>query len=144
YATHNLNLPTPAPSPPTWMLTQEQCKAAAEKRGGTGCADLEYNWLGTDDQGRDLVARLIYGFRLSVLFGLTLTLISSVIGVGAGAVQGYFGGWTDLLFQRFIEIWTAVPSLYLLIIIAAVIEPNFWILLGILLAFSWVALVGVV
>jgi len=102
------------------------------------------NWLGTDDTGRDVLARLIYGFRISVLFGLTLTFFSTVIGVTAGAVQGYFGGWTDLLFQRFIEIWTSVPQLYLIIIIAAVIEPNFWILLGILLLFSWVALVGYV
>ena len=102
------------------------------------------NWLGTDDQGRDVVARLIYGFRISVLFGLTLTVLSSIIGVAAGAVQGYFGGWTDLLFQRFIEIWNSIPALYLLIIIAAIIEPNFWVLLGILLLFSWVALVGVV
>ena len=102
------------------------------------------NWLGTDDQGRDVVARLLYGFRISVLFGLVLTLISSVIGVIAGAVQGYFGGWTDLLFQRFIEIWTSVPQLYLLIIITSIIAPSFWILLGVLLLFSWVALVGVV
>jgi microcin C transport system permease protein len=121
YNTINYNLPVPAPAPPS-----------AE------------NWLGTDDQARDVVARVIYGFRISVLFGLILTLLSSVIGVAAGAVQGYFGGWLDLGFQRFIEIWTAIPLLYLLIIIASVIEPNFWILLGILLAFSWVALVGVV
>ncbi len=121
YNTINLNLEHPAPAPPS-----------AE------------NWLGTDDQGRDVVARLIYGFRISVLFGLALTVISSLIGVCAGAMQGYFGGWTDLGMQRFIEIWTSVPSLYLLIIIAAVIEPGFWILLGILLLFSWVALVGVV
>jgi microcin C transport system permease protein len=102
------------------------------------------NWLGTDDQGRDVVARLLYGFRISVLFGLTLTIISSIIGVMAGAVQGYFGGWTDLLFQRFIEIWTSVPYLYLLIIITSIIEPSFWILLGVVLLFSWVSLVGVV
>ena len=102
------------------------------------------NLLGTDDQGRDVLARLIYGFRISVLFGLILTLFSSVIGIAAGAVQGYFGGLTDLLFQRFIEIWSSVPQLYLIIIIAAVIEPTFWILLGILLLFSWVALVGYV
>ena len=121
YNTINFNLPVPAPAPPS--------------------AD---NWLGTDDQGRDVVARLIYGFRLSVLFGLILTFFSSIVGVMAGAIQGYFGGWTDLLFQRFIEIWNSIPALYLLIIIAAVIEPNFWILLGILLLFSWVALVGVV
>ena len=144
YSTHNLNLPTPAPSPPTWMLTEEQCKAAAEKIGGKGCRDLEWNWLGTDDQGRDVLARLIYGFRISVLFGLALTLISSAIGVAAGAVQGYFGGWTDLLFQRFIEIWTSIPSLYLLLIISSVLVPGFFVLLGILLLFSWVSLVGLV
>ena len=120
-ATINLDLPSPAPSPPSTE-----------------------NWLGTDDQGRDVVARIIYGFRISVLFGLALTFFSSIIGVAAGAAQGYFGGWTDLIFQRVIEIWNSVPSLYLLIIIAAVIEPNFWILLCILLLFSWVALVGVV
>jgi len=112
YSTHNLDLPTPAPSKPTWLLTEEQCKPVVEKRHLTGCRDLEYNWLGTDDQGRDLVARMIYGFRISVLFGLILTIISSVVGIAAGAVQGYFGGWTDLLFQRFIEIWTAIPELY--------------------------------
>lgn len=121
YDTINRDLPVPAPAPPSGE-----------------------NWLGSDDQGRDVVARMIYGFRISVLFGLVLTIISSVIGVSAGAVQGYFGGWTDLLFQRFIEIWTSIPALYLLIIIAAVIEPSFWILLGILLLFSWVSLVGVV
>jgi len=121
YNTINLNLTVPAPAPPS-----------AE------------NWLGTDDQGRDVVARLIYGFRISVFFGLALTIASSLIGILAGAVQGYFGGWVDLAMQRFIEIWTSVPSLYLLIIMAAIIEPGFWILLGILLLFSWVSLVGVV
>ena len=144
YDTHNLDLPTPAPSQPTWRLTEEQCKSVVEKKKLRGCRDLEYNWLGTDDQGRDVVARLIYGFRISVLFGLTLTLISSVIGVAAGAVQGYFGGWTDLLFQRVIEIWTSVPSLYLLLIISSVLVPGFFVLLGILLLFSWVSLVGLV
>jgi len=102
------------------------------------------NWLGTDDQGRDVAARVIYGFRISVLFGLALTLFSSLIGVAAGAVQGYFGGWTDLLFQRFIEIWSGLPVLFLLIILSSVVEPNFWWLLGIMLLFSWMALVGVV
>ena len=126
------------------MLTEEQCKPVVEKKGLDGCRDLEYNWLGTDDQGRDVVARLIYGFRISVLFGLILTIISSVIGVAAGAVQGYFGGWTDLLFQRFIEIWTSIPSLYLLLIISSVLVPGFFVLLGILLLFSWVSLVGLV
>jgi microcin C transport system permease protein len=144
YGTHNLDLPTPAPSPPTWQLSEEQCKTVVEKKKLTGCRDLEYNWLGTDDQGRDVVARLIYGFRISVLFGLILTIISSVIGVAAGAVQGYFGGWTDLLFQRIIEIWTSVPSLYLLLIISSVLVPGFFVLLGILLLFSWVSLVGLV
>jgi microcin C transport system permease protein len=144
YNTHNLDLPTPAPSKPTWLLTEEQCKSVVERKGLSGCSELEYNWLGTDDQGRDVVARLIYGFRLSVLFGLALTIISSVIGVAAGAVQGYFGGWTDLLFQRFIEIWTSIPSLYLLLIISSVLVPGFFVLLGILLLFSWVSLVGLV
>jgi microcin C transport system permease protein len=144
YNTHNLDLPTPAPSPPTWMLTEEQCKDVVERKHLNGCSDLEYNWLGTDDQGRDVAARLIYGFRISVLFGLILTIVSSVIGVAAGAVQGYFGGWTDLLFQRFIEIWTSLPELYLLLIISSVLVPGFFTLLGILLLFSWVSLVGLV
>ena len=115
------DLPVPAPAPP----------------------DGEH-WLGTDDQARDVVARLIYGFRISVLFGLVLTVFSSVVGVAAGAVQGYFGGWLDLLFQRFIEIWSGLPILFLLIILASVIEPNFWWLLGLMLLFSWMGLVGVV
>ena len=121
YRTVNLNLQRPAPAPPSWD-----------------------NPLGTDDQARDVLARIIYGFRVSVLFGLILTFFSSIVGVAAGAVQGYFGGWTDLLFQRFIEIWSGLPTLFLLIILASVVEPNFWWLLGILLLFSWMALVGVV
>lgn len=121
YDTINLALGRPAPAPPS-----------AE------------NWLGTDDQGRDVLARVLYGLRISILFGLLLTFFSSLIGIMAGAVQGYFGGLTDLLFQRFIEIWTSVPQLYLLIIVAAVLTPGFWILLFILLLFSWVSLVGLV
>jgi microcin C transport system permease protein len=121
YRTINLNLREPAPSRPD-----------------------DENLLGTDDQGRDVLARVIYGFRISVLFGLILTVFSSIIGIAAGAVQGYFGGWIDLTFQRFIEIWTSIPTLYLLIILAAVIQPSFWFLLGIMLLFSWVSLVGVV
>jgi len=121
YSTINLDLRVPAPAPPS-----------------------RENWLGTDDQGRDVVARLLYGFRISVLFGLVLTALSSVIGIAAGAVQGYFGGLTDLLFQRFIEIWSGLPTLFLLIILASVVQPNFWWLLGIMLLFSWMALVGVV
>jgi microcin C transport system permease protein len=115
------DLPVPAPSPP----------------------DAEH-WLGTDDQARDVTARLIYGFRISVLFGFALTLVSAVIGVSAGAIQGYFGGWVDLLFQRFMEIWSGLPTLYLLIILASVVEPNFWWLLGLLLLFTWMGFVGVV
>ncbi len=121
YDTVNYELKVPAPAPPS-----------------------DLNWLGTDDQGRDVVARLIYGFRISVLFGLILTLISSVIGVAAGAVQGFFGGKTDLIFQRVIEIWSGMPQLYLLIIITSIVAPSFWLPLGILLLFSWMALVGVV
>jgi microcin C transport system permease protein len=144
YNTHNLDLPTPAPSPPTWMLTEAQCKQVVERKGLKSCSDLEYNWLGTDDQGRDVLTRIIYGFRVSVLFGLILTAISSVIGIATGAVQGFFGGLTDLIFQRVIEIWTSVPPLYLLLIISSMLVPGFFVLLGILLLFSWVSLVGLV
>lgn len=121
YTTINYDLTSPAPSPP----------------------DAE-NWLGTDDQGRDVLARVIYGYRISVAFGVILTIFSSLIGVTAGAVQGYFGGWVDLIFQRFLEIWGGMPSLYILIILAALIEPTFLILLVLLLLFSWPSLVGVV
>ncbi len=115
------DLGQPAPSPPTWS-----------------------HLLGTDDQARDVLARVIYGFRVSVLFGFTLTIAASIIGVAAGAVQGFYGGLTDLLFQRFIEIWSGMPQLYLLIILSAVIAPGFWVLLGFLLLFSWMSLTGVV
>jgi microcin C transport system permease protein len=143
YNTQVSNPPSPFPSKPTWALTQENCQWAAEHNFAK-CGTLETNWLGTDDGGRDVLARLIYGFRISVLFGLALTIASSMIGVAAGAVQGYFGGWTDLLFQRVIEIWTSIPSLYLLLIISSVLVPGFFVLLGILLLFSWVSLVGLV
>ena len=144
YGTINRNLPQPAPSPPTWMLDDDQCKAAAERIGGNTCGDIEWNWLGTDDTARDVLARIIYGTRISLLFGLTLTFFSSIIGVGAGAIQGYFGGWTDIIFQRVIEIWSSVPSLYLLIIISSVLVPGFWVLLGILMLFTWTSLVQLV
>ena len=121
YDTINYNLPSPAPSFPT-----------------------KENWIGTDDQGRDVVARLIYGFRISVIFGLVLTILSSIVGVAAGAVQGYFGGRIDILGQRFIEIWSGLPVLFLLIILSSFVEPNFWWLLVIMLLFSWMGLVGVV
>jgi microcin C transport system permease protein len=100
--------------------------------------------LGTDDQARDVMARLIYGFRISVLFGLALTILSTVIGIFAGAIQGYFGGVVDLTMQRFLEIWSSMPTLYLLIILASFVQPGFWVLLGIMLLFSWMALVGLV
>lgn len=146
YRTHHYDLPTAAPSPPTWMLSKEKCAQAAARIGKAegGCRDIEWNWLGTDDEGRDVLARLIYGFRISVLFGLILAVFSSIVGVLAGAVQGYFGGWVDLIFQRFIEIWSSLPHLYLLIIVSSVITPSFFVLLGILLLFSWVSLVHVV
>ena len=121
YDTINYDLKVPAPAPPS-----------------------PQNWLGTDDQGRDVVARMIYGFRISVLFGLALTLISAALGVSIGAFQGYYGGLIDLLGQRFIEIWGGMPMLYLLIIMASVITPNFWWLLGLMLLFSWMGFVGVV
>ena len=121
YSSINYDLQVPAPGPPS----------------------LD-NWLGTDDQGRDVLARVIYGFRISVLFALTLTLISSVIGVIAGALQGFYGGWVDLVGQRVLEIWSGLPVLYLLIILASFVQPNFWWLLGIMLLFSWMSLVDVV
>ena len=102
------------------------------------------NWLGTDDQARDVLARVIYGFRISVTFGLLLTLFSSLVGIFAGAVQGFYGGWVDLGFQRFLEIWGGLPALYLLIILAGFFVPSYWLLLGIMLLFSWTALTGVV
>ena len=145
YNTVNNELPEPAPSRPAFRLTAEE--ACGKYQAGVtdpNCTFGNMNWLGTDDQGRDVIARVIYGFRISVAFGLILTLVSSVIGMAAGAVQGYFGGWTDLLFQRFIEIWTSIPTLYLLIILAAFITPTFWVLLFILVLFSWTGLVGLV
>jgi microcin C transport system permease protein len=101
-------------------------------------------WLGTDDQARDLVARLLYGLRVSLLFGLILASVSATIGIAAGAVQGYYGGLTDLLFQRFIEVWSGLPVLYLLILLSSLVQPGFWWLLGTMMLFSWIALVGVV
>jgi microcin C transport system permease protein len=121
YDTINYDLRSPAPSPPD-----------------------STDWFGTDDQGRDVLARLIYGFRISVLFGLVLTVLSSIVGIAAGAIQGYYGGLTDLLFQRFIELWSNIPVLYLLIILSSIVQPSFWWLLGIMLALSWMQLVDLV
>lgn len=118
YDTIIYDLPTPAPTPPS---TQ--------------------NWLGTDDEGRDVLARLIYGFRISIIFGLILTVLSSIVGIIVGALQGYFGGKIDLIGQRFIEIWSGLPILFMLIILSSIVQPNFWWLLGIMLLFSWMALV---
>ncbi|MEI2301191.1 ABC transporter permease [Ensifer sp. MJa1] len=145
YQTVNSNIPHSAPTKPFWLMDKEErCSAYPEKLNDRNCIVGNLNWLGTDDQARDVFARMIYGFRISVLFGLTLTIASAVIGVSAGAVQGYFGGWTDLLMQRFIEIWSSMPVLYILLIIAAILPPGFFILLGIMLLFSWVGFVGVV
>lgn len=121
YDTINYDLDEPSPAPPSSV-----------------------NWLGTDDQGRDVMARLIYGFRISVLFGLTLTILSCIVGVIVGAIQGFYGGKIDLVGQRFIEIWSGLPVLYLLIILSSIVQPTFWWLLGIMLLFSWMGLVDVV
>lgn len=121
YDTHVQNLPQPAPTPPSL-----------------------HNWLGTDDQARDVVARVIYGFRVSILFALVLTAASTVIGVAVGAIQGFYGGKIDLLGQRFLEIWGGMPVLFILLILSSVVAPNFWWLLGIMLLFSWTALVDLV
>ena len=150
YRTVNYASATPAPSPPTWALSEAQCRAAgaaAAKRDGgenLGCRSIEASWLGTDEVDRDVLARVIYGARASILFGFALTVLSSIIGVSAGAIQGYFGGWTDLLFQRFIEIWSSLPSLYVLIIVSSFIAPSVVSLLFILLLFDWTQLVHVV
>ena len=121
YDSHITDLASPAPSPPSTR-----------------------NWLGTDDQARDVFSRMIYGFRISILFGLALTIFSSLIGIAVGAIQGYFGGLIDLVGQRVIEVWVGLPMLYMLIILASVVQPNFWWLLGLMLLFSWPGLVGVV
>jgi microcin C transport system permease protein len=121
YNTINYSLPSPAPSPPTAS-----------------------NWLGTDDRGRDVAARVLYGFRISVLFGLTLTVFASLIGITLGALQGYYGGAFDIIFQRFMEVWGNMPQLFMLIILSSVVEPNFWWLLAVTLLFGWMSLVGVV
>lgn len=145
YQTVNSQIPHSAPTPPFWLMDKaERCAAYPEKDADPNCTPGNLNWLGTDDQARDVLARLIYGFRISVLFGLALTVLSALIGVTAGAIQGFFGGWTDLLMQRFIEIWSSMPVLYILLIIAAILPPGFFVLLGIMLLFQWVGFVGVV
>lgn len=142
--TVNQNPPVPLPSPPTWLLDNTVCQEKAAFSGGPNCADLSWNWLGTDKHGYDVLARVIYGFRLSLLFALILSCFASLIGIVAGAVQGYFGGKVDLIFQRIIEIWMSIPQLYLIIILSAFFAPSFFNLLSILIFFSWIGLVGVV
>ncbi|MBB4230252.1 ABC transporter permease [Rhizobium mongolense] len=145
YRSVNSNIPHSAPTPPFWLMSKEErCSGYPQGVNDPNCNYGNLNWLGTDDQARDVLARIIYGFRVSVLFGLALTICSAIVGVTAGAVQGYFGGWTDLLLQRFIEIWSSMPVLYILLIIAAILPPGFFVLLGIMLLFSWVGFVGVV
>ena len=121
YDTTVKDLNVPSPAPPSW-----------------------HDPLGTDDQARDVLARVVYGFRLSVLFGFTLTALTSIVGVIAGALQGFYGGLTDLLGQRFIEVWSGMPELYMLIILGSLITPGFWVLLIFLLLFRWMNLTGVV
>ena len=121
FDTHIANLTQPAPSPPT-----------------------SNNWLGTDDQARDVFSRVLYGFRISILFALALTIGSSLIGITVGATQGYYGGKIDLYGQRLLEIWGGLPQLFVLIILASIITPDFWWLLAVMLLFSWTSLVDVV
>ena len=133
------------PTPPSWSLDPDKrCSGYPQGIADPACTIGNWNWIGTDDQGRDVLARIIYGFRLSVLFGLILSVLSSIIGIAVGALQGFFGGYVDLLGQRFIEVWTSIPQLFVLLILATVFAQGFWTLLGILLMFSWVALVGLV
>ena len=128
-----------------WPIIRYHHKSVAwDLQGPTPSPPSRQNLLGTDDQARDVLARVIYGFRISVLFGFTLTALSAIVGVSSAAIQGYFGGWIDLVFQRFIEVWSSMPTLYLLIILSSVIQPSFWWLLGLLLLFSWMGFVGVV
>ncbi|MFQ1699324.1 ABC transporter permease [Loktanella agnita] len=127
-----------------WPVIPYSYNTIVDVRGVAPSPPSADNWLGTDDTKRDVVARVIYGFRLSVMFALIVTVASSLIGIVAGAVQGYFGGWTDLIFQRFIEIWTGIPSLYVIIIVFAILGRSFWLLVFLTVLFGWPALVGVV
>ena len=145
YGTVDGYQPGSGATPPSWLLSRDQiCSRYPLGVDDPNCTWHNYHFLGTDAQAHDVLARLLYGLRISILFGFTLTILSSIVGLFAGAVQGYFGGWLDLIAQRLIEIWTAIPALYLLLIVSSVIAPSFWVLLGILLLFSWVSLVGIV
>ena len=145
-ATVDESLGTSAPAPPWWMVPQDvRCSRYPLGVDDPACHDWgNLHWLGTDDQGRDVLTRLIYGFRISVTFGLLLTVASSIIGVIVGAVQGYFGGWTDLIGQRLLDVWGSMPTLYVLLIVSSVLVPGFWVLLAVLILMSWTSLVGIV
>jgi microcin C transport system permease protein len=145
YRTVNNDLPGAAPSKPAFLLTKEdRCGRYLQGVSDPNCIAGNMNWLGTDDQARDVFARALYGFRISVLFGLILTAAAAIIGIWLGAIQGFYGGWTDLIMQRFIEIWSSLPRLYILIIIATILPSGFWVLLGIMIILSWTSFVDVV
>ena len=145
YRTVNNDLPSAAPTKPAFLYSKEdRCARYVQGANDPNCAFGNMNLLGTDDQARDVFARALYGFRISVLFGLILTAAAAVIGIWLGAIQGFYGGWTDLILQRFIEIWSSLPRLYILIIIATILPSGFWVLLGIMIVLSWTSFVDVV
>jgi microcin C transport system permease protein len=127
-----------------WPLIPYSYDTTVDRPGAAPLPPNRQNWLGTDDTKRDVLARVIHGFRLSILFTLMVTGAASLFGIMAGAVQGYFGGWLDLVFQRFIEIWSATPSLYVIIIMFAILGRSFWLLVFLMVLFGWTSLVGVV
>ncbi|OUS34362.1 peptide ABC transporter permease [Rhodobacterales bacterium 56_14_T64] len=127
-----------------WPPIRYSYRTPVDRPGAAPLPPNEQNWLGTDDTKRDVLARVIYGFRLSILFTLMVTGAASILGILAGAVQGYFGGWIDLVFQRVIEIWSATPQLYVIIILFAILGRSFWLLVGLMILFGWTGLVGVV
>ncbi|SHG76208.1 microcin C transport system permease protein [Marivita hallyeonensis] len=127
-----------------WPVIPYDYQTPVDRPGAAPLPPSEQNWLGTDDTKRDVMARVIYGFRLSILFTLIVTVLASVVGIVAGALQGYFGGWLDLIFQRIIEIWSSTPSLYIIIILFAILGRSFWLLVFLTVLFGWTALVGVV
>ena len=127
-----------------WPLIPYSYNTVNNIEGAAPSAPDAKHWLGTDDTARDVLARVIYGFRLSVAFALITTALTSILGITAGAVQGFFGGWIDLIFQRIIEIWGSTPTLYVIIIVAAIWQMSFWLLVGLSVLFGWTALVHVV
>ena len=127
-----------------WPPIRYSYRTSVDRPGAAPLPPNSQNWLGTDDTKRDVLARVIYGFRLSILFTLIVTVLSSVVGIAAGALQGFFGGWVDLIFQRAIEIWSSTPQLYVIIILFSILPRSFWLLVVITVLFGWMALVGVV